>query len=98
MLLKPGVNPSDYDFLIRYYDRVRQTVGNFDSLVVDILAKGATVVIAILVLPLSLLHFSGGQGDKEQIQSVYRLVSWISMSPCLHRPTLFLLSPSMRTC
>jgi hypothetical protein len=63
MLIKSSIPATEHNFLTSYYDRVRQTIASFDSLVVDILAKGATLVIAILIGPWSLLHFSSGELD-----------------------------------
>jgi hypothetical protein len=63
-----------------YYDRVRQTIASFDSLVVDILAKGATLVIAILIGPWSLLHFSSGGLNLTEVESIFKWVSWVSIA------------------
>lgn len=80
MLIKSSIPAAEHDFLMSYYDRVRQTIGSFDSLVVDILAKGATLVIAILVGPWSLLHFSSGGVNSTEIESIFQWVSWVSIA------------------
>lgn len=56
MILRP-----EHEKVLPYYDRVRETISNFDNLVVDLLAKGATLVIAILIAPGSFLKFDLGQ-------------------------------------
>jgi hypothetical protein len=72
MLLKQGVVDMD----LQYYDGVRQTIGNLDSLVVEILAKGATLVIAILVTPFSLVHLTGGASGSPIPMRVF----WVSLA------------------
>lgn len=80
MLIKSGIQSTELDFRIRYHDRVRQTIASFDTLVVDILAKGATLVIAILIGPWSLLHFSNGALTSTEVESIFKWVSWVSIA------------------
>src|SRR5690242_2911070 len=80
MLIKSSIPATEHDFLMSYYDRVRQTIASFDSLVVDILAKGATLVIAILIGPWSLLHFSSGGLNLTEVESIFKWVSWVSIA------------------
>jgi len=80
MLIKSSIPSTEHDSLLRYYDRVRQTIASLDSLVVDILAKGATLIIAILIGPWSLLHFSSGGLNSTEVQSIFKWVSWVSIA------------------
>jgi hypothetical protein len=70
------------DLLLRYHDRIRQSIAAFDGLVVDILSKGATLVIAILIVPWSLLHFSSGLKGVETV-SVFTWLSYVSIAAVL---------------
>jgi len=68
--------------LVRYHDRVRQTIGNLDTLVVDVLARGATLVIALLVAPWSLIHLTS-TGTQEQLAAmaaISRGAFWVSVA------------------
>jgi hypothetical protein len=64
--------------LVGYHDRVRQTIGNLDTLVVDVLARGATLVIALLVAPWSLTHVTGTGSD--QLQAIARGAFYVSLA------------------
>jgi hypothetical protein len=45
---------TDNELLLGYYDRVRETIAGFDIIVVDVLTRGATIVLAVLVAPWSI--------------------------------------------